>query len=158
MMDQEAVIVRVEGDHACVEVGGAGAGCGHCHEAGGCQSGILGQLFRNKPRQFHIANTIKAVPGEHVIVRVSDGATLHAALLTYALPVLFLLLGAIAGTAMGDTGTASSDAAAALGALGGIAIGVLTGLTLRKSRIGKVGEPVLIRRNSSFCHSKEVCR
>ena len=78
-MDQEAIVARVEGDHAYVELGGAGAGCGRCHETGGCQSSILGQLFRAKPRQYRIANPIGAVPGDPVIVRVASGSTLRAA-------------------------------------------------------------------------------
>lgn len=153
-MDQDAIVARIEGDHAYVEVGGTGTGCGRCHETGGCQSGILGQLFSSKPRQFCIANRIGAVPGDRVIVRVAGGATLRAALRTYLLPVLFLLLGAIAGTALGE----NSDAAAALGALSGLAIGVLAGLTLRRARISRIAEPVLIRRSSSFCLSKEAIR
>lgn len=156
MMDQEAVVARIEGDHAYVEVGGAGAGCGRCHETGGCQSGILGQLFSSKPRQFRIANRIGAMPGDRVVVRVAGGQALRAALLTYILPVLLLLLGAVAGTAQGEAG--NSDASAALGALAGLAIGVLAGLTLRQARIGKIAEPVLIRRSSSFCISKEACQ
>jgi sigma-E factor negative regulatory protein RseC len=154
MMDQEAIVARIEGDHAYVEVGGGG--CGRCHETGGCQSGILGQLFSSKPRQFRIANRIGAVPGDHVVVRVADGATLRAALLTYILPVLFLLLGAVAGTHMGETGR--SEALTALGALTGLALGVLAGLTLRRARIGTVAEPVLVRRSTSFCLTKEACR
>lgn len=153
-MDQEAIVARVEGDHAYVEVGGGG--CGRCHETGGCQSGILGQLFSSKPRQFRVANRIGAVPGEHVVVRVAEGAALRAALLTYILPVLFLLLGAVAGTALGEA--SNSDASAALGALAGLACGVLSGLTLRRVRIGKVAEPILVRRSTSFCLAKEACQ
>lgn len=151
-MDQEAIVARIEGDHAYVEVGSSG--CGRCHETGGCQSGILGQLFSGKPRQFRIANRIGAVPGDRVVVSVAGGATLHATLLIYILPVLFLLLGAVAGTTLGE----NSDAAAALGALAGLAIGVLAGLTLRQARIGRIAEPVLIRRSSSLCLSKEARR
>ncbi len=153
-MDQEAIVARVEGDHAYVEVGGGG--CGRCHETGGCLSGILGQLFSSKPRQFRVANRIGAVPGEHVVVRVAEGAALRAALLTYILPVLFLLLGAVAGTALGEA--SNSDASAALGALAGLACGVLSGLTLRRVRIGKVAEPILVRRSTSFCLAKEACQ
>lgn len=153
-MDQEAIVARIEGDHAYVEVGGAG--CGRCHETGGCQSGILGQLFSSKPRQFRIANRIGAAPGDRVVVRVAEGATLRAALLTYVLPVLSLLLGAVAGTALGEAG--NNGAYAALGALAGLATGVLAGLTLHRARIGEIAEPVLIRRSSSLCLSKEACR
>lgn len=156
MMDQEAIVARVEGDHAFVEVDGAGAGCGRCHETGGCQSSILGQLFRSKPRLFRIANPIGAVPGDRVIVRVAEGAALRAALLIYALPVLFLLLGAAFGTALGDEG--SNDAAAALGALAGLSVGVLSGLTLQRAPIGKVAKPVLLRHRSIFRIPKETCQ
>lgn len=155
MMDQEAIVVRIEGEHAYVEVGGATAGCGRCHEAGGCQNSILGQLFSSKPRQYRIANRIGAVPGDRVVVRVAEGATLRATLLTYMLPVVFLLLGAASGTAFGG---AANDAWATLGALAGLAFGVLSGLTLRRAGISNVTEPILIRRSSSFCLSKEACR
>lgn len=156
MMDQEAIVTRVEGEHAYVEVGGASSGCGRCHEAGGCQSSILGQLFSSKPRQFRIANRIGAVPGDHVLVRVAEGAALRAALLTYVLPVACLLLGAALGTAL--DGAANNDLSTAFGALAGFGIGVLTGLTLRKARICGIAEPILISRSSFFCLSKEACR
>ncbi|MEZ5616289.1 MAG: SoxR reducing system RseC family protein [Rhodocyclaceae bacterium] len=153
MMDQEATVARLKGDHAYVEVGGNG-GCGRCHEAGGCQSGLLGQLFSAKPRQFPIANHIGAMPGDRVVVRVAEGAALRAALMTYILPIFFLLLGAAVGAATGRNG----DAWTALGALAGLAVGVLAGLTFRRARVGKIAEPVLVRRISSISPCKEACR
>lgn len=153
-MEQEAVIARVAGKHAFLEVGGGG--CGQCHETGGCQSGVLGRLFGGKPRQFRILNSIGAVPGDHVIVRVAEGATLLAALLAYVLPVLSLLVGAIAGNAIGDGG--NGDVATALGALSGFAVGVLSGLTLRKTGIGRIEGPALVRRISACRMNKEACR
>ncbi|MBK6630329.1 MAG: SoxR reducing system RseC family protein [Betaproteobacteria bacterium] len=155
MMDQEAFVARVEGDHAYVEVGAA-AGCGRCHETGGCQSGVLGQVFRTKPQRYCIANPIGAAPGDQVIVRVASGSTLRAAMLIYALPVLCLLLGAVAGSALG--GVADNDAATALGALLGLAAGILSGIVVRQSAIGRVEDPVLIRHNSTYRISKETCR
>lgn len=152
MMDQEAIVARVEGEHAYVEVGAGG--CGRCHETGGCQSGILGQMFSSKPRQFRLVNRIGAVPGDHVVVRVEEGATLRAALAIYILPLIFLLLGAVAGAELDG----HRDASAAQGALAGFVFGVLAGLTFRKARIGKVAEPILVRRTTSFCLTKETCR
>lgn len=153
MMYQEATVAHLKGDHAYVEVGGEG-GCGLCHEAGGCQSGLLGQLFGAKPRQFRIANRIGAMPGDRVIVSVAEGAAWRAALLTYILPVFFLLLGAAAGTVLGK----HDDVWTALGALAGFAIGVLAGLTFRQVRIGKIAEPVLLRSVPPFCPTKKACR
>lgn len=153
-MDQEAVVARLAGKHAYLEVGGSS--CAHCHETGGCQSGILGRMFRFEPRQFRILNSIGAAPGDHVVVRIAKGATWRAALLTYVLPVLLLLLGAIAGNAIG--GTAGGDVSTACGALVGFAVGVLSGLTLRRTGIVRIEGPVLVRPNSVYCMSKETCR
>lgn len=153
-MEQEAVVARVAGKHAYLEVGGGG--CGHCHETGGCQSSILGRLFRSEPRQFRILNSIGAVPGDLVLVRVAEGAALRAAMLTYVLPVLSLLLGAIAGNAIGDG--ENGDVATALGALCGFAFGVLSTLTLRNTGIGRIDEPALVRRVHDYRITKETCR
>lgn len=153
MIEQEAIVAGIEGEHVYVELG-AGGGCGRCHETGGCQSGILGQLFSSKPRQFRIPNRIGAMPGDRVLLRVAEGTPLRAALLTYLLPALFLLIGAAAGTVLGH----DSDAWAALGALIGLTIGVLAGLTFHRSRMAAMAEPVLVRHNQTVCFSKETCR
>jgi len=157
MMDQEAHVTDVEGDYALVEVGKGGSGCGRCHEKGGCQSSIIGQLFGGKPRKYRIRNRIGALPGERVIIRVTDGATLLAALLAYAFPVLFLLLGAVIGTTLAGQAE-KNDLGVALGALGGLAAGVLTSIILRATRPGSFDEPELIRLNSRICISEEACR
>lgn len=155
-MDQEAVVARVEGGQAFVETGGQGTGCGRCREAGGCQSGLLGQLFRTKPRQYRIDNSIGAVVGERVIVRIAEGAMLGAAMLAYGLPVLSLLLGALVGAAQAESG--QSDAATGLGALAGLTAGILCGRVVRTIRLFKFAVPTLIRRGSHSCIAKEVCR
>ncbi|MBI3141083.1 MAG: SoxR reducing system RseC family protein [Rhodocyclales bacterium] len=157
MIEQEAIVARVEGDQAYIEVGGQGSGCGRCHEAGGCQSGLLTQLFRPGPRHFRIDNRIGAEPGERVVVRVAEGATLRAALLVYLIPVLFLVAGAFAGTALGG-GSASADGAALLGALLGLGAGALVSFALRKGRPGKAMQPLLVRKGSTNCTAKEACR
>lgn len=153
-MDQEAVVVLVEDNQAYVEVGGASAGCGRCHEAGGCQSSILGKLFRTKSQRFRIANGIGAHTGDRVIVRVANGAALRAALLIYAMPVLLLLAGALVGTLYG--GGDNKDLAAALGALLGMGFGIIAAFLLRRSPVGRVQEPFLVRRSTTLCISKEA--
>lgn len=154
-MDQEVVVARVEGEHAYVEVAEDGQGCGHCHEAGGCQSGILGQLFRQGPRQFRIRNTIGAQPGQHVLVSVAAGATLRAALLTYLLPAVLLLCGAVAGAVLSDAQDA--DAGALLGALAGLALGWLAAYAIRRTPAGRAMQPFLHGKTSNTC-SKDAYR
>lgn len=147
-MEQEAIVARIEGDHAYIEVGSA-QGCGRCHEAGGCQSGVLGRIFRQTPRQFRIRNTIHAAPGERVIVQVADGTMLRAALVVYLLPVLLLVAGAFAGMALG--GTANADGGTLVGALVGIAAAGGIGFLVHKRPAGQAMQPVLLRRSSGIC-------
>lgn len=149
MMEQEAIVARIEGDQAYVEVAGAGSGCGRCHEAGGCQSGVLGQIFRQAPRQFRMANSIGAAPGERVVVMVADGAMLRAALLTYLVPVVLLIIGAFAGTLLG--GAASADAGALLGGMLGLAVAVAAGHVIHKGPAGEAMRPILLRKSSGIC-------
>ncbi len=155
-MDQDAIVIRVEGGHAYVETNGAADGCGHCHEAGGCQSGILTQLFGNKSWHYRLANRIDAVQGERVVVRVAEGSMLRAALAVYVLPLLGLLLGAAAGAGWRES--VNADAGAALGALAGFLLGLLAGLLLRRAGLGRITEPELVRRSASFCVSREACK
>lgn len=155
MMKQEAIVARIEGDQAYVEVAGAGQGCGRCHEAGGCQSGILSQMFRQAPRQFRIHNTIGAAPGEHVVVCVAEGATLRAALLAYLVPVLLLIAGAFAGTIFG--GAENADAGALLGSLFGLALAGAAGYVIRRGPSGQAMQPILVSKSASVCF-KEACR
>lgn len=152
-MDRVAVVARTEGDHAYLELGEAG--CGRCHETGGCQSGILGRLFNSRPRQFRVANPIGAMPGDRVAVRIAEGTALRIVLAVYVLPVTLLLMGAVAGGALD---AADNDVSTALGALSGLAVGVLVGLTLRGALGDKIEEPVITCRSLSTCHFKEASR
>ena len=42
--------------------------------------------------------------------------------------------------------------------LTGLVIGVLAGLTFRRSLMDALPEPVLVRHNQTICFSKEACR
>lgn len=149
MMEQEAIVARIEGDQAYVEVAGAGSGCGRCHEDGGCQSGVLGQIFRHGPRQFRIANTIGAVPGEHVVIFAADGAMLRATLVAYLVPVALIIVGAFGGTAFVDA--ASADAGALLGALLGLAMAAMAAYVIHKRPAWQAMRPILLRKSSGIC-------
>lgn len=156
MMDREAVVTRLEGEHAYVVVGEVSDGCGRCHEAGGCQSGILGRIFGSRPREFRIANRIGAAPGDAVVLRAVDGATFRAAFLAYVLPLALLLAGAVAGTALASPN--GEDVAAALGALAGLLCSMLLRLAIPNAMDPFVAQPVLLRRRSSLCIKKEPCQ
>ncbi len=135
-MESEAIVARVDGQMAFVEVQQAASGCGRCFEAGGCGSGLRNQ----KPRLYRLPNPIGARAGDSVILSVGEGVLLRVSLLTYGLPVLAAILGAAAGTAFW-----SSDNAVDSAAMAGAGLGLALTLLLQSRTFGH-GEPLLSMR------------
>ncbi|MEW5889985.1 MAG: SoxR reducing system RseC family protein [Pseudomonadota bacterium] len=148
MIETRAVVTRSEGEDAYVEVNESAGGCGHCDEAGGCRSSLLGDAFGAQRRVFRIANTLHVVAGQSVVIGTEDYATLRAAVLAYGVPLVLLLTGAGLGTAIAPA--VHADLAAAGGALAGLLGGFALArfLPLRSARIRQC-RPVMLRKYSS---------
>lgn len=143
-MEMQADVTAVEGGFAQVKVSGGG-GCGRCHEAGGCRSGVLTQFFgRNTEQSFRLPNAIQARVGERVVLSVQDGLTAKTALMVYIVPVLGVLFGAAVG--MGLAGH-SGDAPALLGAGAGLLLSLLLVARFRRHAARNAQfQPVMVRR------------
>jgi sigma-E factor negative regulatory protein RseC len=142
-METEAIVTRLDGPYAMVELTRPGGGCGRCQEPGGCGGSVLGQVFGPGCRAFRLANTINARPGEKVLVRLGEGNMLRVALMVYLVPIVLLVAGAFAGMALAD---APGDQAALIGAGFGLFFGiVLIALFQARSRRGGRLQPVLTR-------------
>jgi len=116
---ERALVVTVDGDHAWLERR-SGGGCGGCSAAGGCGTRLLGSALGRRPVRLRARNLLGAVPGDEVIVGLAEGALLAGALRAYGLPLATMLLGAGGVRLLGADG----DLAGALGALGGLALGL----------------------------------
>lgn len=136
MSETLARVVRVEGDSAWVEVQ-APTSCGACGGRGCGSSSVFGQLFRVRPASYPVNNPIDAQVGDSVIVAVPEGELLHSALRGYGVPLLLLLLGAVAGLALA-------------GELGSI-VGAVLGLALAAGSIRRTtaGRPSIVRLGSA---------
>ena len=132
MVDARGTVVAEDGDHAIVRVDEAG--CGRCHEPGGCGGNNLGSLLCSTPRTFRVRNPRRAVVGEKVVVSIAEGAVRRGALLAYGLPLLAVLLGAVGGALLGDE---TGSIVGAFGGLGGAWV------YLRRARIGSQAEPFI---------------
>ena len=120
MSEVAAVVISVEHGTAVVETGPRAAGCGRCHEPGGCGGGLLNLQDGGKPRRFTVPNTINAGIGERVLLCAPDGTLLRVALLSYGMPLLLIMIGASLAT-----WRFGSDASAVTGALAGLVAGLL---------------------------------
>jgi sigma-E factor negative regulatory protein RseC len=134
MNETQATVVATEGGYARVrpETGG----CGRCHEQGGCGGQNLAQMFCSTPREFRVLNPRGAVVGERVTVVVGSGALQRGATRGYVVPLLGLMVGAVAGDTLGGEPTAIA------GALAGLALGWYLGPWRRNRQLAiDDGEP-----------------
>ncbi len=130
MTEHEAVVMRLDGDHAWLDVNVA-SGCSSCAQ-GGC-----GGRAKRPPQR--VRNTVGARVGQRVIVSVPEGAVLRATLWSYGLPLMLMLLGAASGL------TLAGDAGAAAGTVVGLLLS-LVALRFVDRCAGQAREPLVSMR------------
>jgi sigma-E factor negative regulatory protein RseC len=118
-MEQTARVVRADADNVYALVEVIGGGCGRCHEAGGCGSAHLTQMFCLAPRRYRVRNDIQAATGAVVTVVMPAAALRRHIALAYGLPLIGLLGGALLGDLAGEAG-ALVGAACGLGLAWGL--------------------------------------
>jgi len=52
-------------------------------------------MLQRRPRQFQVDSDLELVPGERVVIGIAEGSVLRAALRSYGVPLLLMLLGAL---------------------------------------------------------------
>jgi sigma-E factor negative regulatory protein RseC len=151
MSEMPGVVIRIEAGHAVVELGPRAAGCGRCHEPGGCGSTAIGAA--KQKRHYRLPNDIGVRVGDDVVLIIADGSLLKISMLAYLLPVTLL----IAGAAIGSSLAPNSDAFALAGAGVGLALGLVV-LRLAQSRMSAAREPLLSMRikDCVFHSHKEI--
>lgn len=133
MTEVDGVVVAVESGDAWLKLSQPTGGCGRCDEPGGCRAGLLQASVGGQDRDtLRIANRCGVSVGDRVRLTIQDGMSLQAALLTYGVGTVLLLLGAIGGRTL--AGEAWRDVGAALGMLAGVLLSVLCSRLLNRSR------------------------
>jgi sigma-E factor negative regulatory protein RseC len=112
MIDASGTITALDGDYAIIRMDEAG--CGRCHEPGGCGGNPLGKVFCSVPRTFRVLNPGNSAVGSRVTVVIAEGSVRRSVILAYGLPLLALFLGAISGS------TVAGEAGAIIGSLCGL--------------------------------------
>jgi len=118
MSDVTGTVTSLDGEYALVRM--ENAGCGRCHEPGGCGGVNIGKMFCSESQTFRVLNPEKSAVGDHVSVAIADGAVRFGALLAYGVPLLLLLIGAFAGSGVAD------DFGSIIGAVAGLTLAVPT--------------------------------
>jgi sigma-E factor negative regulatory protein RseC len=133
MMEQDATVLAAEGDFAQVQIARTLA-CGGCAEQVACGTAAVGKWLSRRRLEVRVHNPIGALPGDRVVIGISEGALTQASVAAYLLPVLGLLVGA--GTAQALLGSAAGEAAAIVGGAAGLAAGLawLAGFAKRRRK------------------------
>lgn len=113
---------RIVAGQALVAV--AASGCTSCGHAGGCG---IGKLAGRGETLLALPATPGLRAGDAVQVELREAQLTRAALVGYLLPVLLIVAGALLGQALGEKLGAGGtvDGLAALGAVAGLALGLL---------------------------------
>jgi sigma-E factor negative regulatory protein RseC len=117
MSQCEAVVVEASGGEVLVEVPGRAPTCGNCKTSDACQEGLFG--LSAGPRRYRVANPIGARVGDRVQLTVADGTLWRASLMSYVLPLLLAIGGAVVGQSL------AGDAWAVAGTLAGLGCGLV---------------------------------
>lgn len=150
MIEEQAVVARLDGEDAEVEVQRRSA-CGGCGASGSCGISALDRYFGRRISLLRVANDIGARPGDAVVIGLSETAMLRAALAAYLAPLLGLLLGAIGAQAIADALAWSSQAGVILGGLLGLVLVLrwLSGYSARLARDPRYRAVILRRADAS---------
>ena len=120
MIEETATVVAVHGDYAEVETERRSS-CGGCEARHGCGTSLLAKVFGAKRSRMQAMNAVAAQPGERVVIGLAENALLKISLASYLVPLLGLLVGAMAGEALA---AGQTEAYSMLGGLAGLGAGL----------------------------------
>jgi len=142
MIEEQAVVVGIEGDAAVLEVVRKNP-CGMCGQTRGCGASLFGKLLGHRNNLFKVVNSLSARIGDHVVVGIDEKAFLASSVAVYGVPLLLMLAGAAIGTLLAPSG---GD----VWPLSGAGLGLLLGLVWLKAHSAAGGvsarfQPVILR-------------
>ncbi|CCQ72918.1 SoxR reducing system RseC family protein [Magnetospira sp. QH-2] len=140
----EAVWLRAETKSAC----------GGCSSSKSCGVSALSKFIGLKEVKFRLDNSFDATPGERVVVGVTQSALLRASLVAYMVPVLGMIIAAVAASGAGlpEWGTV---AAAGVGLTAGFGLAQIIG---RRPGALESLHPVYLRRVKDLARIGESCQ
>ncbi|WP_051219568.1 SoxR reducing system RseC family protein [Oceanobacter kriegii] len=128
-MAQESVLVADVGDGGVWVESVQRSSCGSCQAKSGCGQSALESIGR--PVRLWVATDLKLEAGQQVTLDLPDGSLMSSALALYGIPMVGLILGAVAGQ------TAGGESASMLVGLLGLLFGFGAARWLSNQRKGQ---------------------
>lgn len=125
MIEETAVVIECQGEHAWVEAQRKSA-CGQCQVNKGCGTSVLAKVVGKKVSRMRVLNPLQAREGETVLIGLHESAMLGGSVAVYLVPLLSLLLFAITGKVVAEQLLiASVEAVSILFAIVGMLVAII---------------------------------
>lgn len=124
MIEETATVISVEGETAEVETQRRSS-CGGCEAKAGCGTSLIASVFGKRRSLIRVSNPIQAQPGEQVVIGLSEGPFLRAAMAVYLVPLLAMIGGAIVAEWLAiQSASTTTELASLIGGLLGLGAGL----------------------------------
>ena len=119
MIEEQGQVVEVQGEFAWIE-GERTTTCGSCAVRKGCGTSAISKVLGQRRVRLRVLNRIDARVGDQVVIGIAESGLLRGSLAVYAVPLLGLFAGALAGQLLGSVvSVMQSDFFAITGAISG---------------------------------------
>jgi len=137
--------MSIEGDQLVLEAE-TRSSCQSCEVKSGCGTSVLAKWVGKKFTRFQAKNTVQASVGDQVVVGLSESALLQGSLAIYFLPLLGMIVFALAADILLSPG-GSHDLIVALSAFAGFAVALVVCRSyLANNRLKEDLTPVVLRK------------
>ena len=145
MIEELAIVVAVEGEQVILQTQRRSA-CQSCSVKQGCGTSVLSKVVGQRSTQITLGNSIHAAVGDEVLLAIKDNALVQGSLLMYALPLVMMLVFAVAGEYWAQANQFGHELVTILFAVAGFVLAMfITRLTIHSSRLKQRIQPRMIR-------------
>lgn len=124
MIEEQAQVVEIRGSQLVLQAQTQSA-CGSCAASKGCGTSVLSKVIGRKFTRFQAENNIDAEVGDTVVVGISEDALLKGSVVMYVIPILGMLVFALAADYFLDVLVEDRDLAIAVSGIMGLVFGSL---------------------------------
>lgn len=146
MIEEQGIVVDVDQRYVWVETQRQSA-CGQCAANKGCGTSVLQKVFGNKRNILPVTGDLPVSVGDRVVIGVDESSLVKGSIAVYAMPLVSMLIFAIAGEAVAsNTLSLNPDAMSIAGAVTGLLLS-MAGLRWysRRNVNNTRYQPVLLR-------------
>ena len=122
MVEEQAIIVETQGEHAWVETQRKSA-CGSCSVNKGCGTSVVGKILGQKYSRLKVLTTFPVSVGDTVVIGIKESALVRGSFAVYMVPLLAMFILALLGEWFGSQYPGDGESLSVLFGLIGLGAG-----------------------------------